>query len=106
MMPRPLYALALTLALGACGSDKAPATAESAGAQGEIQGGTISDEMLPLDELRSQSPPVKPSTEEVGAGRPVGEDQTDSEAAEQEASGEEPESEEADEPAAEPAEEG
>jgi hypothetical protein len=49
------------LALSAC-QDEAPLEedADEAGraAKGEVLGGTISDDMIPLDRLRSQSPPV------------------------------------------------
>jgi len=49
------------LALSAC-QDEAPLeeNADEAGraAKGEVLGGTISDDMIPLDRLRSQSPPV------------------------------------------------
>ncbi|UIP06662.1 hypothetical protein LY632_13395 [Erythrobacter sp. SDW2] len=67
MMLRPVSVLAATLALAACGSDKAPVAAEGANAQGEILGGTISDAMLPLDELESESPPMKAAAGEGGA---------------------------------------
>ena len=54
--------------LAGCG-DSAPTPAAtddaSAGAKGEVIGGTISDAMLPLDRLRSQSPPL---SEERAAG--------------------------------------
>ena len=57
-MIRPLALLATTLILAACDDDPelAPETEEASGAQGEILGGTISDEMLPLDTLQSQAP--------------------------------------------------
>lgn len=63
MMLRSARCLALALAplLAACGSGSAPATDKGAAAQGEILGGTVSDSMLPLDDLRSESPPMKPS---------------------------------------------
>ena len=50
--------LALATPLAACGDDPAPIadSTEDAGAQGEILGGTISDAMLPVDGLQSQSP--------------------------------------------------
>ena len=46
--------------LAACESESAPPPVEDDGratAEGEVLGGTISDDMLPLDTLRSQSPP-------------------------------------------------
>ncbi|MHA6334604.1 hypothetical protein ACXYL9_13110 [Qipengyuania sp. CAU 1752] len=47
-----------TLMLAGCdeGSEKVAPTEEGAGAQGEILGGTISDAMIPVEELRSSSP--------------------------------------------------
>jgi len=51
-----IAALAL---LSACGdSEEAPETEATAdaGPQGEVRGGTISDAMLPLDSVKSQSP--------------------------------------------------
>lgn len=48
--------------VSACGDDSpAEETAAEAGrgAQGEVLGGTISDDMLPLDRLRSQSPTIR-----------------------------------------------
>ena len=55
------YALVLpafALLLSACGDEKAPAAdaTKEAGPQGQVYGGTISDAMLPLGELESQSP--------------------------------------------------
>ena len=48
------------LGMTACGDDaaEAPAEGDERGARGEVLGGTISDDMIPLDRLRSQSPPV------------------------------------------------
>ena len=49
------------LALSACGDEAAgPISNETGGeAAGEILGGTISDEMIPLEELTSTSPPAQ-----------------------------------------------
>ena len=57
---RPVLLIAaplLVLSLSACGDDAEP-TAEDDGreASGEVLEGTISDEMLPLDQVRSQPP--------------------------------------------------
>jgi len=52
---------ALALVLLACGGgeEKAdPASDETVGPQGEVQGGTISDAMLPIATVRSQRPGV------------------------------------------------
>lgn len=47
------------LALASCGGDPAEVDEpnEDATARGEVLGGTISDDMLPLDTVTSQSPP-------------------------------------------------
>ena len=49
---------ALALFLAACGDEKQATsdTDETAGPQGEVRGGTISDAMLPTAEVKSQSP--------------------------------------------------
>ncbi|MDP4574340.1 hypothetical protein Q9K02_04210 [Qipengyuania sp. G39] len=54
--------LACALGLAACGDDAADASAEGdeRGARGEVLGGTISDDMIPLDQLQSQSAPQNP----------------------------------------------
>ena len=60
MSERIVLAGLLGLALAACTDEPAPAETSTADAdaQGEVQGGTISDAMLPLDEVRSKSPPL------------------------------------------------
>ena len=47
-----------TLALAACSDDPAPVegSEENLDARGEVLGGTISDDMLPLDTVTSQAP--------------------------------------------------
>ena len=49
---------AVALLLCACGSEKQPEPddTEVVGPQGEVQGGTISDAMLPIGEVKSRSP--------------------------------------------------
>lgn len=59
--------LALVLAplLSACGDDPAPALEEGEReASEEVLEGTISDAMLPLDQVRSQAPLAEPEAEE------------------------------------------
>ena len=51
--------LALICGLTACGDDSAPAAAGgegAAGVAGDVQGGVISDDMLPLESVTSQAP--------------------------------------------------
>ena len=70
-MKRTAIALtALVLALAACSeeatTDEGAAPAEQGGeAAGDIEGGTISDAMIPLESLRSQSPTLERRTTTV-----------------------------------------
>ncbi|MEM6475879.1 MAG: hypothetical protein AAF687_06905 [Pseudomonadota bacterium] len=57
-----LAAPALVLLLAACEDEADPdaAAAEQGGkAEGDVLGGTISDDMIPFEQLESQSPPAK-----------------------------------------------
>lgn len=86
------------LALAACDSSDPAQTAPSgARAEGEVLGGTIDDGMIPLDQLRSQSPPLRPAPEAGASGAPA----TGDAASADEAATDEP-AEEAPEPEAEP----
>ena len=58
--------LAACLALAAC-QDAPVEDSEGAAAMGEVLEGSISDDMIPLGELRSQ-PPMAPSEPVAGAG--------------------------------------
>ncbi|MFW5634076.1 MAG: hypothetical protein ACOCYR_04215 [Erythrobacter sp.] len=64
-------ALAAALLLAACEDEAAEApreTGQGGEAAGEVLGGTISDEMVPLERLRSQSPPLEPEPGEGEGG--------------------------------------
>lgn len=50
--------VALVLALAACGGDPSP-SADGGSASGEVLERSISDAMLPLDTVQSQSPPLE-----------------------------------------------
>lgn len=68
MILRPMT-IAATLLLAACNSGEPPAEGERKSAAGEVLGGTISDDMLPLDTVTSQSPPLQDSgSGEAGTG--------------------------------------
>lgn len=58
-MKRLVSVLAVSLVLASCGQDAAEVDERNADstARGEVLGGTISDTMLPLDAVQSQSPP-------------------------------------------------
>lgn len=67
--------------LSACGNDTpAEETAAEAGrnAQGEVLGGTISDDMLPLDRLRSQAPSIREEPASQSGAPAASEDEADS----------------------------
>lgn len=51
----------MCLALAACGggNEAAEQADDDRNARGEVLGGSISDDMLPLDTIRSQSPPLE-----------------------------------------------
>ncbi|MEO1730581.1 MAG: hypothetical protein AAFR64_07570 [Pseudomonadota bacterium] len=70
MIGRLATGLVLASALAACGSEsetpEAQAPAEQGGTvTGEVLGGTISDDMIPLESLTSQSPPLRKRTTTV-----------------------------------------
>lgn len=83
----------LAAMLGACGDGAATEGAEAgAGARGEVLGGSISDSMIPLDELKSRAPAFKatpaPAASGAGEGEGAGDTaeaaaETDGDAAEQ-----------------------
>ena len=57
MTSKFLPLIAFPLLLAACGDDAAPVSEDDGReASGEVLEGTISDAMLPLDEVRSQAP--------------------------------------------------
>jgi hypothetical protein len=74
MTPARFLALSLApplaLALAACGGTGDEAEGERKTAAGEVLGGSINDDMLPLDTVTSQSPSLR----ERGNGSPAGSD--------------------------------
>ncbi len=71
--------LPVVIALAACGSDPAPSAEGANTASGEVLEGSISDAMLPLDTVQSQSPPLeKAPPEDAGAAASSAEDPSDS----------------------------
>ena len=82
MNHRPAFCLvAGAIMLSACGSDAPPEETEAEagrGVKGEVIGGTISDAMIPIDQLQSQSPHIKeettrPSGDAASDGEPAAE---------------------------------
>lgn len=70
MKPLGIFAIAASLALTACGGEP-EGTRESGDAneaEGEVLGGEISDDMIALDQLKSQSPPLKEAPDSGGGG--------------------------------------
>lgn len=59
--------LASIFAIAACSGQTPDRSDDEREAEGEVLGGSISDAMLPLDQLKSQSPPIReapaPSTD-------------------------------------------
>lgn len=57
---RIMISLGLALALAACGGSESKRDgSDDRSAEGEVLGGAISDEMLPLESVQSQSPQMK-----------------------------------------------
>ena len=101
MIIRKALVIAPLLFAVACSDEPEEAAIEQGGeAAGEVLGGTISDEMIALDQLTSQSPPAEPNPGE-GNGGGGGDDAGDD--AEGEAASPEPQSEEAEAAPAAPA---
>ena len=77
-MNRFAFALPLALALVSCGERAEKASADDKrGAEGDVLGGTISDAMLPLDTVTSQSPPLRESPTPGASGSPAASEDAD-----------------------------
>ncbi len=72
MTIRNHFAASAILLLAACGSEPAPDTEAGGKAAGEVLGGTISDDMIALEQLTSQSPPEDSGSGASGAADPQG----------------------------------
>ncbi len=55
------------IALAACGDDPVPPATADGTASGKVLEGSISDAMLPLDTVQSQSPLLAPSSPDGGS---------------------------------------
>ena len=64
--------------LAACGGEAEPVV-ENADAGGDVLEGSISDAMLPLDTLTSQSPPLEDQGDEDGGSGETGASASDNE---------------------------
>lgn len=63
----PLLAVSAALLLAACEDSAAPETTAQGGeVTGDVLGGTISDDMIAMEQLQSQSPPAKIVPQEGG----------------------------------------
>ncbi len=74
MTKRPIALLLPIALLASCGEEAPVETPPDEGreAMGEVLGGTISDDMLPLDTVRSQSPPLREASEDSTTGAAPG----------------------------------
>lgn len=73
MIPHRTLVAASLLTLAACGSGDSDLTSsEDAAAKGEVRGGTVSDGMVPFDQVQSQSPPLQVAPAE--GAKPGGDD--------------------------------
>lgn len=101
MKPAPLHTLliiGLAVSLAGCGSDSAAPEGDNREAGGEVLEGSITDEMIPLDQLQSQGESAEPEGEDgEDNGSASASDVDDAEAA----PAEEPAEAAGDEPAAE-----
>lgn len=73
MKTAPKLLAATMLFVAGCGDDPAPPPvpvedADDQSAKGDVLGGTITDAMLPMDRLQSQSPPLMDTSSSDGAG--------------------------------------
>ncbi|MGY6550387.1 MAG: hypothetical protein ACXIT4_00640 [Erythrobacter sp.] len=74
-MIRLLVPMAMLIALAACEREPAGEAGDgSAVAEGEVLGGTISDAMIPLEELRSEAPLVPRAAPAPTAGDGAGDE--------------------------------
>ena len=79
MILRPLACVTALALLAACGDEPAPSQQQQGGtgAEGEVEGGSISDAMLPIEAVTSQSP--SRGGEDNGEGEEIGGDEGSSE---------------------------
>ena len=68
------FTMPLAFALVACKDDSVTPAADGddRGARGEVLGGTISDDMIPLDQLQSRSPPLRGEDDASAGGDDAG----------------------------------
>lgn len=69
-----LALIALPLVLAGCGAEPVATDADGREASGEVLEGSISDEMLPLEDLRSQAPLADPEAANEGSDDDDGEE--------------------------------
>lgn len=79
-MMKRLILIAPILLVAACGDEADEPAATGGEAAGEVLGGTISDDMLPLDELTSTSPPAERTPDSSGGAAATGAETTEAEA--------------------------
>lgn len=70
-----LTVMALAALLGGCKADATRDGSDRRGAEGEVLGGTISDEMIPLEKIQSQSPAQRPASPTADGSGEEGEEE-------------------------------
>jgi hypothetical protein len=73
-MNRAAFLAALTLLAAGCNEEASAPTERGGNAAGEVQGGSISDAMIPLEQLESQAPLAPrqgPAPADLDAEQPV-----------------------------------
>ncbi|MBA4164714.1 MAG: hypothetical protein C0510_08820 [Erythrobacter sp.] len=70
-----LTVMALAALLGGCKADATRDGSDRRGAEGEVLGGTISDAMIPLEKIQSQSPALRAASPTADGSGEEGEEE-------------------------------
>ncbi|WP_144096654.1 hypothetical protein [Croceicoccus sediminis] len=87
---RTLVAIGLATALAACGSDSAAPVDDNREAGGEVLQGTITDDMIPLDQLKSRGQSADAEGDSEGDGGDAADNGAGNETEAADAAGESP----------------
>ena len=69
ILPRFILAATLLAVAGCDSGDSELTSSDDAAAKGQVQGGTVSDAMVPLDQVQSQSPPLRPAPQATAGAK-------------------------------------